>query len=282
MILDGYIKDNDGYAVPYATVTVYSESGSTILRTTANGSGYYKVNFPPMDGVFLLSITSAEHNPEGMYFDYSGDTSNDFILQRKVTVIDPVIVTNDPRPKQNYIPMLVAMAVVYKQHDSKNAVGNIDKSDVQTGIYIVGGIFMITAFKKLMEKLNIFSGPGQDAVNNEQTNPKSPWKPVFLDHIPAGTNYLLLTSAKAAEFSKIIHNAFTVVQDNYNSILGVFNQLKTQSQVAHLSKVFQQTYNEDLLTFLTDGGGILPWDGLSDTHLKELTDLVKNLPQYKV
>lgn len=281
MIIQGYITDNEGYAISFATVTVYTEQGSVLVRTTANGSGYYKINVPPMDGIYLMSVTSAEHESEGMYFDYAGDITQNFTLQRKIKTIDPVVVTNTPRAKENYIPMLVAMGIVYSQHDKKT-IGKIEKSDVQTGILIVGGVLMISAVKKLLEKLNIFAGPGQQAVTNEQLNPKSPWKPAFLDHIPPGTNYLLLTSAKALEFSKIIHNAFTVFQDNYNSILGVFNQLKTQSQVAFLSKIFQQTYNEDLLTFLTDGGGVLPWDGLSDSHLEEITGLVKNLPQYKI
>ena len=56
--------------------------------------------------------------------------------------------------------------------------------------------------------------------------------------------------------------------------------MKTKANVSYLADIFSQAYNEDLLTFLTDGGGILPWDGLSETHLKTITDLVAALPSH--
>jgi hypothetical protein len=92
---------------------------------------------------------------------------------------------------------------------------------------------------------------------------------------------LLIRVATAQEYAKTIHGAFTVFQDDFNAIMSVFSQLKTQSQISFLSDVFSKMYKEDLLSFLTDGGGILPWDGLSDTNLEKLTDLVNKLPKYK-
>lgn len=154
-----------------------------------------------------------------------------------------------------------------------------DKINVNTVLVVAGGLIGFTMVTKLLAQFGLWTGPGGQATQQEQANPNSPWKPAFYKSSPAGS--YLLTVDTATAFSKTIHNAFTVFNDDFNAIMSVFSALKTKSQLSFLSDVFQQRYNEDLLSFLKDGGGILPWDGLSDTHLKVLTDLVNHLPQYK-
>ena len=154
-----------------------------------------------------------------------------------------------------------------------------DKINVNTVIMVGAGLIGFTMLTKFLAQFGLWNGPGGIATQHEQTNPNSPWKPAFYKSAPIGS--YLLTVATAIDYSITIHGAFTVFQDDFNAIMNVFSQLKTKSQLSFLSDIFQQRYNEDLLSFLKDGGGVLPWDGLSDSHLKILTDLVNHLPQYK-
>ena len=153
--------------------------------------------------------------------------------------------------------------------------------DINPNTVIIAGtaIFGILVARRLLIKLGILEGRGGSQVQRELADPASPWKPTFYKRAPAGS--LILTSSVANEYARRIHDAFTVFQDDFNAIQSVFSRLQTKSQVSYLADVFNQKYKEDLLSFLGDGGGILPWDGLSDTNLAKITDLVNRLPQYK-
>ena len=143
-------------------------------------------------------------------------------------------------------------------------------------LLIGGGVIAFFAIRKLLIRFGIASGPGSQNVVNQISDPNSFWKPNYWNKPGA----LLITNAVADKMATDIHKAFTVFQDDYNSIFAVFSQLKTKSQVSYLAYRFQQKYGEDLLTFLTNGGGILPWDGLSDAQLLQITTLVNKLPAY--
>jgi hypothetical protein len=154
--------------------------------------------------------------------------------------------------------------------------------DINTVIIAGTALAGILLVRRILIRTGVLQGKGGATVQREIENPFSPWKPTFYQ-APAAqrAGALLIRVATAQEYAKTIHNAFTVFQDDFNAIMSVFSQLKTQSQVSFLSDVFSKMYKEDLLSFLTDGGGILPWDGLSDTNLEKLTDLVNKLPKYK-
>lgn len=156
--------------------------------------------------------------------------------------------------------------------------------DINLNTVLIAGaaVFGIVVIRRIMIKLGVLEGKGGQAVQNELANPNSPWKPTFYRSAPRGTTILLITNATANAYAKTIHDAFTLTQDDFNAIQSVFSKLKTKSQVSYLAEVFSNRYNEDLLAFLGDGGGILPWDGLSDKNLATITDLVKSLPQYNV
>lgn len=154
-------------------------------------------------------------------------------------------------------------------------------TDINLNTVLIAGtaIFGILVVRRILIKFGVLEGRGGSNVQKELTNPNSPWKPEYWKSAPAGT--LLLRRATAEEYAKKIHDSFTLTQDDFNQIQSVFSRMVTKSQVSFLSDVFSQVYGEDLLSFLGDGGGILPWDGLSDTNLAKITDLVNRLPQYK-
>lgn len=142
-------------------------------------------------------------------------------------------------------------------------------------LLIGGGLLAFTAIKRLLIAGGIAAGPGTKSASQEITNPVSYWKPSYYKRYGG----LLITRAVAENYAKRIHDAFGIFQDDFNAIMGVFSQLKAKTQISFLADVFQQRYGEDLLTFLTNGGGILPWDGLSDKQLETLiafTNKLKN------
>lgn len=151
------------------------------------------------------------------------------------------------------------------------AKGNkISTTDV---LLIGGGLLAFTAIKRLLIAGGIAAGPGTKSASQEITNPISYWKPTYYQRYGGS----LITRATAENYSRRIHNAFGVFQDDFNAIMAVFSQLKAKSQISFLADVFQQRYGEDLLTFLTNGGGILPWDGLSDRQLETLISFTNRL-----
>lgn len=282
MTIQGTITDRaTGKPIPGVSVVVeFEKGGSTGIGTTTNAQGKFYIDHALASYPQVLAISHVSFKPAWYLLeDYNEEV--DFSLAHSVTELPNVVVSSK---KKSNLPLIAGAGLLLfaaVQDEKKKKVGKITSEDARTGVTIALGIAGIIALKKILEKLSILDGPGAGAVKDELTNPHSPWKPTFLTAIPPGTEYLVLTDAFADKYTKIIHDAFTVFQDNYNEILGVFSSLRSQSQVSYLAKKFQERYKMDLLTFLTDGGGILPWDGLSDKHLLTLTEMVKNLPKYK-
>ena len=142
-------------------------------------------------------------------------------------------------------------------------------------LLIGGGLIAFTAVRKLLIAGGVIPGPGGRSVQTLQIDPGSYFKPPYYKR----TGGLLITRATAESYAKQIHDAFGLFQDDFNSIMAVFSKIKTKAGISFLADVFQQKYKQDLLTFLTNGGGILPWDGLSDSQFKTLLDFTNRLPK---
>lgn len=149
---------------------------------------------------------------------------------------------------------------------------NITAKDV---LYVGGALVAFTLIRNVLIRAGIAAGPGSQSASTQITDPRSYWKPTFY-RTQAGAR--LITRARAELFAKRIHDAFGIFQDDFNAVMSIFSQVPSKAAVSWLSDVFQQKYKQDLLTFLTNGGGILPWDGLSDAQLKQLLDLTNKLP----
>jgi hypothetical protein len=167
-----------------------------------------------------------------------------------------------------------ALFVIRSKKKKGNNVGKIENKDLVTIAILIGGVIGVTLIIKILKTLGLWGDP----TTPEATNPDSPWKPTFYKKFTSFT--YTITEQEAKDFSDTIYNAFGVFQDDFSAILGVFTQLQTQAEVSYLADIFQQQHDVDLLNFLTDGGGVLPWDGLSTTHLENLIALVKKLPSH--
>ena len=141
-------------------------------------------------------------------------------------------------------------------------------------LLIGGGLLAFTAIKRLLIAGGLAAGPGTQAASQNITDPASYWKPSYYKR----TGGLLIRREAAERYAAQIHNAFGLFQDDFNAVMAAFSKMPTKAAISFLSDVFQQKYNEDLLTFLTNGGGLLPWDGLSDAQLKQLIAYTNKLP----
>ncbi len=171
------------------------------------------------------------------------------------------------------IIVVIAAVATYRKKKKLGAMGKLGKDDLFPIFLIVGGIIGFTVIQKILEKLGIWGGGN---VSHEQEDPGSAWKPSYWQGFDSYSYAFTETTAKG--LCKTIHDAFTVWQDDWNAILSVFSQMRTKANVSFLAWVFMREYDEDLLAFLTNGGGILPWDGLSTEHMNVLINMVQKLP----
>jgi hypothetical protein len=280
MTYSGYILNSvTEKPIPFASVILY-ENGNRIGGDSANADGFFSISTTtPAQAIVITSVNYQSASfPASIY-------QNRFELEPKDVTLPPVVV-HDSHPKKNYTwaVAILALAVIANKEGKRSVNGvakqKINRADIITAAMIVAGVMGFSIIKKLLVKLGIFEGEGQHSVEDENTNLNSPWKAAFYKAAPNGA--LLITTATADYLSSQVHNAFGIFEDDFNQIMAAFRQLKTQSQISFLADRFAIKYGEDLLTFLTNGGGILPWDGLNDKHLKQITDYVKALPKYRV
>lgn len=111
-----------------------------------------------------------------------------------------------------------------------------------------------------------------ETVDFGSNNVNNPFSPIFAEKAPKGA--LLISSATGAEYSKILKNAPGVFNDDETAVYGVFNKLKTQSQVSNLAYWFNKYYHQDMFTFLKDF--------LNDSELGQVAKIVTSKPKYKI
>ena len=155
-------------------------------------------------------------------------------------------------------------------------------NNIDPNTLIIGGvaIFGLVVARKILIQFGLLGGRGAAEVQQQLSNPNSPWKPQFYKSAPAGS--ALLRRSTAETYAKIIYDALNWYADDTAKVNGVFAALATQSQVSFLSDVFRQSYNADLLSYLQEGSDTFPWNGLADDELLKITNLVDRLPQYRV
>lgn len=148
-------------------------------------------------------------------------------------------------------------------------------------LYIGGGLLAyFGVIKPTLETLGIIDNADVKANKLAEVN-ENAWKPTFWQQAPSGA--LLITDAAVTNFTKLIGDAFGVLWDNYDTVMGVFQQMKTKSQVSYFADRFQELKGKGLYQFISGGnGGIFPWDGLSSKHLAAINAYVSSLPNYNV
>jgi hypothetical protein len=171
------------------------------------------------------------------------------------------------------LPIVVfSAAAIALMNKKKKSVSGTTANDLMPVILVGGVLFGVHMISRILDKL----GLGGDPTTGEQSDPNSPFNPTYWRGFSSFT--YAITLQQADTYAETIHNAFTVFQDDFNAIWSVFSQLKTKANVSFLSDIFSRKYTEALLPFLTDGGGLLPWDGLSKDNLNKILSYVSQLP----
>lgn len=143
---------------------------------------------------------------------------------------------------------------------------------IKYGIGAVIAYFLVA--RPILTKLGIIKSDKVIAIENETLKINTPWNPNYWKQF---NRPILITDKASDDIIAIIQDSFGVLADNYDSILAQFKKLSYKTQVSYLADKWQQQKGTDLLSFLGNGGGIFPWDGLSNDHLSSLITFVNNL-----
>jgi len=158
---------------------------------------------------------------------------------------------------------------------------NKQQESLYLKIAIYGGVYLFIV-RPLLQKIGIVKSAEEKLVErqNELPNNINPFSPVFYKTGGAGT--IILRQSAAANYAQIIYNAMGFVTDDEAAILGVFRQLRTQSQVSYLSEFFTTKYGASLLDFLQRGKNQYnPASGLNADEMNTIFNIVNKLPKYK-
>lgn len=157
------------------------------------------------------------------------------------------------------------------------AVSSGNQELIKYGVIAVVAYFGI--IKPLLQAVNIVDDAEEtkakeilkkcDFGSNSATNPLSP---VFAAKAPKGS--LIISSATGKQYSDVLKKAPGTFNDDESAVYGIFNKLKTQSQVSNLAYWFDKYYKQDLFTFLKDF--------LSESELGKVCLIVTSKPKYKV
>jgi len=152
----------------------------------------------------------------------------------------------------------------------------MDKNQQEAIIkYSIGAVvtyFLIA--KPILTKFGIIKSDKQISIENEALKINSAWNPNYWKQFKKP---IIVTDKAADDILYIIQDSFGVLADNYDAILAQFKKLSYKTQVSYLADKWQQKKGTDLLSFLGNGGGLFPWDGLSTEHLSNLITFVNNL-----
>lgn len=281
MILRGTIYDKDTQdPIHLASVTITDPSGHIKVGTTSDIYGKYYLDSPSAAYPNYLTISCVGYKTvsEQLYDDFNIDFNGNIALIKNRKELPTVILPPaHPKPKSNsllWVGILAAMAIASKE--KKKQVSGIDTGQVMNAAVVLVILQVTGILTKVIDSLN---PTGSAAAGAEEEDPQTPWNPSYywdnyvkwhIDLIPRWSFFI--------ENSWNIYDSFRVTYDDWETIKGIFDSLRSKYEVSFQCYVFQKTYGVSLLSFLQNGGGILPWDGLSNAHMNILINYVKNLP----
>ena len=161
-------------------------------------------------------------------------------------------------------------------------------TDKQTDIVLKVAIVFILYFviaKPLFNFLGITKSKGDRLKAKVSSNPNSPFGVNFFKqydqnkYSPGGAKITTARKKQLAAHAHNIKNAMGFWIDDEAVIVSAFHECKNQCEVSIMSALFTQQTDHDLFSFLTDGLGYMPQNGLSDYDMQVLIDYVSSLPK---
>ena len=154
------------------------------------------------------------------------------------------------------------------------------KQDINPNtILAVGGLALLFfGGRAILQKLGIVETASDQAAALEtqaqmqQLSTGNYFDPDYWRTGGAGT--LLLTVGAAQNYAAILKNAKGVFNDDESAVYGVFQSLKTRSQVSFLAMVFFQQYGQSMLGFLQSF--------LNETEMTTVAKITNKLPAFRL
>lgn len=146
-------------------------------------------------------------------------------------------------------------------------------------ILAVGGLALLFfGGRAILQKLGIVQTASDQAAAMEtqaqmqQLSTGNYFDPDYWRTGGAGT--LLLTVGAAQNYAAILKNAKGILNDDESAVYGVFQSLKTRSQVSFLAMVFFQQYGQSMLGFLQSF--------LNESEMTTVAKITNKLPAFRL
>lgn len=268
MTYSGTILTDSGAPIPGSAVVFKDSSGGIIATIPVDNQGYWSLNSETDSGLFENGITAFFTGPGWGY--YSIDSSllpETFYVTLKKQKIAPWIIA----------AIVAAVALILLRKGKK--VGKIGVDDVKTVVYIIGGLLGIAAVTKILKMVGLLTDPRDKELDTEAANPLSPWNPNFWNNGDPNAPRPM-DEARALTVANTIYSEIGTFWDNEDKVISAIHSLRSRAEVSFVSWKFTQAWDRDLLTWLRDGPGSMPWHGLSTSQVTSLNNFVYQLPKY--
>lgn len=275
MLYQGRISDPDGKPVSNAKLSVYNTSGQLVASFSGDVNDIWRVDTEMDSRLFDPGATWT--------FSADGYDPQTYRVNEITQVFDVGL-----EKSKNLLPLMlvgvgiIAFSQMAVKGKKRRKVGAVDPGTVKTAIYITGGIIGFTIVKSILEKLGLWKSKEKKELDDMTSSANNFWNPNWWQTInPNGLPYNHpLTESQAKTLIQQIKNSFGILNDDPENVKAVFKSLYTKANASFLAWEFQKTDGTDLLSYLRNGGGILPWDGLSDADVLEITTYVNSLPNF--
>lgn len=135
-------------------------------------------------------------------------------------------------------------------------------------IGIIAAVFI--GGKKILEAIGVIDD-GSEQTKQQAQLYGSAFTPSYYKQKPGA---LLLTNAAADAYARVIYEAKGgIFNDNESAVYGIFQNLKTKTQVSYLADRFQSLFGKSMVAYLQDF--------LSDSEFLTLVSIVNSLPDVK-
>ena len=280
MRIYGTIQNDQGQPIAGAQFQIVDlATGQTLTEWITSTNGTYYIDTPDVINDNDAARFKATGYSDFMYFIKDRvNTNGDVVMMKSNSVttwlIIAAIILAVTKTQQIGNP-LTAAAVVKNLKAPQFA----DKQTNKIFYAAIAGIILYMVYKWLVF-LGVFRSGATIDLDNASTNPNSYWSPSFWRNKPTYEPWTYtLNEQQAYNLLQTIYDAIGWVNDNEDTVIGVFKSLRTQANLSYMAEVFYKYYDgQDLLTWLR--GGNWPQDRLSDADVQTINQYISRLPKY--
>lgn len=143
------------------------------------------------------------------------------------------------------------------------------KTDYAKYVAPIGGLLLAYYFgSTILEKLGLI----KSAAANENESTLLPGSPLYPQFWHSKGGALILTVSAAQAYAELLKKSKGLFNDDESAVYGVFQNMKTQSQVSFLADTFQSMYGVSLAAYLLSF--------LDEDEMQKVLAIIKRLPAY--